>query len=909
MKKGLWLAVFLAASAFAYTVQIDTVDVQVNGSSDPAFLGYDVVTLKDATVLPGEPGEPNVPAVIVTVALPKGTKIASVDVSYGEPVVLPGTHRVMPLQEPTPVSAGESRPTPADAAVYSSLEPFPGKLAYSFESGNMGGYGVGSVVLAPVQYVPATGKLTVYPVIDFKLNLTRAAENVYPKVRLDWLDRDIRESLAATVINPWEVTSPSGVRLLDGRDGLDADVFPYLIITNTTLEAKAKELADWKTKKGLYAAVVTMTFIESNYTGRDSAEKVRNCIKDYYENKGTQYICLIGADSVIPVRKVYDSRYSTQEGDHLVPTDNYYGCLDGDFNADGDGYWGEYPGDNVDWVYDVYVGRIQVSSVSDLGEVIDKTLCFEGAAASTETNPYDYHNLVILAGGFLDSSTNEKYLMEYVRDNYLTSSHWTFTELWDNNYPGGAVFNSTNFISHMDLGKGLIGHAMHCNTTVLGTNSGSVYSSNLRNLTNHPKFFGVLYSTGCYPSNTDSASNCAAYFVSAPDGGGVGFAGNTRYGWYMPGNPASGASADFFREYFNQFGLNDVYEAGKLMALHKHPLQGTVSNTTMRYIYFELLHNGDPDIRIPTGNIGTPNVTYEDSIQAAPQTYEVHVGDSADGDVEGALVCVWKGDEVYAADVTDVTGNVSFETNPTTEGTMYLTVSAHNFKTFEADVTVEPSAVRLTSFTGRRTEAGVLLSWAVGGAEEVDYFNLYRRPVASVSALAAGGNAAATAFGRVGSDTAEAFNRSGADTAVAGGDGWAKVNAEPITGRSPYRYLDREVEAVLYEYKLEAVQGGGPDELGTTRVDGALPVTFAFGVAPNPAATTAKVMINLPGAAAVKVSLYDLAGRRVTTVVDRVLSEGKHVAALEVGGMPAGVYILRLEVGGRVAAKRLAVVH
>ena len=45
MKKGLWLAIFLAASAFAYTVQIDTADVLVAGSSDPAFLGYDVVTL------------------------------------------------------------------------------------------------------------------------------------------------------------------------------------------------------------------------------------------------------------------------------------------------------------------------------------------------------------------------------------------------------------------------------------------------------------------------------------------------------------------------------------------------------------------------------------------------------------------------------------------------------------------------------------------------------------------------------------------------------------------------------------------------------------------------------------------------------------------------------------------------
>ncbi|MEE9457750.1 MAG: C25 family cysteine peptidase [bacterium] len=904
MKKRLWLAVFLAASAFAYTVQIDTTDVQVNGSSDPAFLGYDVVTLKDATVLPGEPGEPNLPAVLVTVALPKGTEIESVDVSYGEPVALPGSHRVMPLQEPTPVSAGTSQPTPPNATVYSSTEPFPGKLAYAFESGNMGGYGVGSVVLAPVQYVPATGKLMVYDVIDFKLNLTRAGfDNVYPKVRLGWIDRDIRESLAASVINPWEISPASGVRLLEDSAGPDADVFPYLIITNNTLQNKAKELADWKTKKGLNAAVVTMSYIGSNYSGRDTAEKVRNCIIDYYENKGTQYVCLIGTNSIIPVRKVYDSRYNTQEGDHLVPTDNYYGCLDGDFNADGDGYWGEHPSDNVDWVYDVYVGRIQVSTVSDLNEVIDKTLCYEGAGASSETNPYNYQNLLILAGGFLDSSTNEKYLMEYVRDNYMTSSYWKFTELWDNNYPGGAVFNSTNFISHMNQGKGVIAHAAHSNTTVLGTNSGSVYSSNLRNLTNHPKFFGVLYSLGCYASNTDRDNNCAAYFVSSPAGGGPGFASNTRYGWYMPGNPASGLSADFLKSYFEQLGKKDVYVAGKTMAFHKHTMQGTVGNSTYRYIYFELIHHGDPDIWMPTGNIGTPKVTYDDTIPTGSQNYQVHVGDSADAAVGSALVCVWKGDEVYGASTTNASGNVSFSINPATSGKMFLTVSAHNFRTFEADVGVGTTDVRLTSFEGRRTKAGVLLAWAVGGAEEVDHFNLYRRAVAGVTAPAAGGGGVATGA------SAEAFGRTGGDTAVAGGDGWAKVNAEPITGRSPYRYLDRDVKAVAYEYKLEAVQAGGPDELGTTQVDDALPVTFAFRVAPNPATTTAKVIINLPGATAVKVSLYDLAGRRVTTVVDRVLSGGEHAAALEVGGIPAGVYILRLEAGDRVAAKRLAVVH
>ncbi|NIT36894.1 MAG: T9SS type A sorting domain-containing protein, partial [candidate division Zixibacteria bacterium] len=898
-----WLTVFAAASAFGYTVQLDAADVEVRPAKDPAFLGYDVVTLKDGGVLPAEPGEPGLPAVLVTVALPRGTEIESVEVSYGDPVVLPGSYRVLPTQKPTPVSSGNAGVTPPNADVYSSSEPFPGKLVYSFESGNMGGYGVGSVVLAPVQYVPATGKLMVYDVIDFDLKLRRAdGENVYPEVRLNWIDRDIRRSLAASVINPWEISTPGRVNLLDEADGL-ADVFPYLIITNAAMESKAKGLADWKTKKGLNAAVVTTANIESNYAGRDSAEKVRNCIKDYFTSKGTQYVCLIGTHAVIPVRKVYDRRYSTQEGNYLVPTDNYYGCLDGDFNADGDDKWGEYPDDNVDWVYDVYVGRIQVSTESDLAEVIDKTLCYEGAEASSETNPYNYQNLVILGGAFLDEFTNEKYLMEYVRDNYLTSSHWAFTELWDNTYPGGAVFNSASFISHMNQGKGVIAHAAHSNTTVLGTNSGPVTSSNLLNLTNHPKFSGVLYSLGCYPSNTDYDYNCGAYFLKSPEGGGVGFAGNTRYGWYMRGSPANGLSADFLKSYFEQFGKNDVYVTGKTMAFHKHPLQGTVSNSTYRYIYFELMHNGDPDVWMWSGNVGTLNVAYGKEIPTGPQSYKVHVGEASDGDVEGALVCVWKGDEVYASGTTDASGDVSFDVEPTTTGTMYLTVSAHNYKTFEADVAVVGSGIALTSFTGRRTEAGIALSWKVRGAKELAYFNLYRRAMAAAAAPAGGGSG-----GGVG--VLPASSAKGDVAAAYGNDGgWAKVNAEPIVGRSPYRYLDAGVAAGVFEYKLEAVLRKGPAELGTTRVGGSVPTAFAFEVAPNPARRTARLSISLPAAAGVKVSLYDLAGRKVATVVDRALKAGENACLLDVSGTAAGVYILRLEAGDRVVAKRVAVVH
>jgi hypothetical protein len=301
-------------------------------------------------------------------------------------------------------------------------------------------------------------------------------------------------------------------------------------------------------------------------------------------------------------------------------------------------------------------------------------------------------------------------------------------------------------------------------------------------------------------------------------------------------------------------------------------------------------------------------VTYCEVIPTGSQAYRVHVDAPVNGNSEGALVCVWKADEVYAAANADAAGDVTFDIDPRTVGTMSLTVSAYNMRTFEADVAVGVEGVRLTSFAGRRTKAGIALDWTVDRPGEVDCFDLYRRPATSSAAPADDAGAAlgepAGAFGSAGGYAATTGGG-----AAAGDGAWVKLNAQPITGRSPYRYLDREVEAEFYDYKLEAVQAGGADELGMTRVNGALPVTFAFGVAPNPASTAAKLTVDMPEAAAVKVSLYDLSGRRVATVIDRVLSEGKNAAALDVAGMPAGVYILRLEAGGRVAAKRLAVVH
>jgi len=898
-KVGFYLLASLAAAAAAlgYTVTVAAGDVTLAPAELAGFAGYHTITLAGGKMIPVAPGAPDLPGILVNVALPPGMEIAGVEVEAGEPRALAGSWRLMPMQEPTPVGEKAGRLVGPDMGIYGSAKPFPGALVWSFASGNAGGYQLGSVLLAPVQYIPAEGKVMVYEEIEFHLTLRPSTEELaWPRLRLGWLEEGLRRDLAAQVLNPAELVPAPGMKVVTSYDGGAAEVYPYLLITDATLETAAQTLATWKTKKGYRAKVLTTATINSSYPGVDLAEKVRNCIKDYFTNYGTLYVCLVGDKNLIPVRSFYDPQFQTQEGTRLVPSDNYYGCLDGTFNANNNTYWGEYPGDDPDFTYDVYVGRLQVSTAAALNVAADKTLCYEGSRASTFTNPYDFQHKVILAGAWLDSNTNERFLMEYVRDNYLTSSHWAFTALWDTTYPGGQVFNASAFISQMNAGHGLIAHAAHSNTTILGTNSGSVTSSNLYALTNKPRFTGCLYSLGCYPGNFDSTSNCALNFINAPNGGGVGMVANTRYGWYSPGSPANGYSADFLKEFYNQFGPKNVYVTGKTLAEHKHALQGMVSDWVYRYIYYELNLTGDPELAVPTAAIKALAVTHANAIPTGPQDFTVTVAEGTDGPVAGALVCVWKGTEVYATGVTNASGQVTLSINPTTNGTMYLTVTAHNYRTYEADVTVGLTGITLSSFSGRRTAAGVLLSWQVAGASG-PAFNLYRRPAGEVAVLAAGEGGAGRA----------AASRAGAAATTDGG--WVKVNSHLITGRNPFSFLDRQAPAGDFEYRLELVKEEQATALGETTVRGVVPTAFGLRIYPNPATTKATAAVGLPAAARTKLVLYDVAGRKVKELVNGRLAAGEHEINVEVGALPEGLYLLRLTTDDNAATGRLAVIH
>ena len=84
---------------------------------------------------------------------------------------------------------------------------------------------------------------------------------------------------------------------------------------------------------------------------------------------------------------------------------------------------------------------------------------------------------------------------------------------------------------------------------------------------------------------------------------------------------------------------------------------------------------------------------------------------------------------------------------------------------------------------------------------------------------------------------------------------------------------------------------------------------LALSVGPNPASAAATVRYTLAAPAAVRVTVVDVLGRAVARPVDGARAAGPHTEALGVAGLPAGVYTVRLEVGGWTAVRRLSVVR
>ncbi|HDR06882.1 MAG TPA: T9SS type A sorting domain-containing protein, partial [Candidatus Coatesbacteria bacterium] len=241
----------------------------------------------------------------------------------------------------------------------------------------------------------------------------------------------------------------------------------------------------------------------------------------------------------------------------------------------------------------------------------------------------------------------------------------------------------------------------------------------------------------------------------------------------------------------------------------------------------------------------------------------------------------WEKQTISLSDFADQIGQFRFN--------FFSNASSEREGFYFDDFEVSPPdvGVELIEFTVASTQEGALLSWSLGQGDTTAGFDLYRQDGVLVNNMVVSGS---------------------------GRNPLVPLNSTPIPGGgSRYRYLDTGLtQGCDYLYYLKATDADGKQSLfgpvefryepeaGSRTTELAAPF-------PNPAATSVNFAFSLADEGRVSLVLYDLAGRRVATLLDAELTAGRHTVAWDASGLAPGAYIVRLATDGHTLNQRLVI--
>ncbi|NNE34202.1 MAG: T9SS type A sorting domain-containing protein, partial [Rhodothermales bacterium] len=131
--------------------------------------------------------------------------------------------------------------------------------------------------------------------------------------------------------------------------------------------------------------------------------------------------------------------------------------------------------------------------------------------------------------------------------------------------------------------------------------------------------------------------------------------------------------------------------------------------------------------------------------------------------------------------------------------------------------------------------------------------------------------------------------------------------------RLDYSYRDSFIDSeVLYYRIVEARAEGDPRKSAVLKLGVADPLEttagFLKGNAPNPFTGSTNINYEIPERGHVQISVWDLSGQPVQTLVDAQQGPGVHEIQFVAGDLPAGTYIVRMQYGDRLESAKILLV-
>jgi hypothetical protein len=575
----------------------------------------------------GEDGQPSLPTITRLVSLPPGSGVAvsllERDLVRLDDLVLAPNLPIMAADQPSLASFDPDWYAASGASEATVLVGEPALLH---------GLPVVPVTFSPVAHDPLSGR-------------TEVARRMTVEVSFEGHDDRTLKTVTRTMI-PESFADLFEREVVGYVRGDDVHVGPgsYIMIcpNNVQVVSAVSRLADWRRRQGYNVLVVTTA------TTGTTNNAIKSWLEQQYEtlDPPLEFVTLVGDANGSIAIPTFNENYSyyNGEGDHLYTT------LDG-----------------PDVLSDIHLGRLSVTSLSELEMVVDKIVDYE-------TNPDLSNTQWFTAAGLTgDPSTSGAsciFVNQFVKAELLKLNYTRIDTIW-----------TSPFLSQM-MGSINQGETLFTYRGYL--NMSGMSSSHIMTLSNGQKLpFAVIMT--CGTGDFQSQTNCRSEaFLRAPNGGGIGAIGtatigtNTRYNNCMFLGVTNGVidSADH--------RMGPALTRGKLNVYKNY-----FANEWQKVWVWSTWNNlmGDPVTEIYTAVPAQLVVDYPEAVSLGANALPVTVT-HAGAPVPGARVAVYQAGQVRDVAYADESGQAVLSIAGATDGDVLVTVTGTNLLAYQGQTAV-----------------------------------------------------------------------------------------------------------------------------------------------------------------------------------------------------------------------------
>ncbi|MFQ6605098.1 MAG: C25 family cysteine peptidase [Fidelibacterota bacterium] len=560
---------------------------------------------------------------------------------------------LIPVQSWVDPEIMDTKPLMKDVSLYNSQEVFPENIVTVSDVMTMRDVHVIRISLTPFRYIPGTGELEV--ITAATIEVTETGNNPNPDFTPGKIAREF-EPLYRSLIANYDATrselveyqKPSILYILPG-DG-------------SGVLGNLEPLLNWRKRAGYVVNTVT-----TNETG-GTASAIKSYILNAYTtwDNPPVWIALVG----------------DANGSYSIPTFIESWSW---YNGEGDHPYTELTGNDI--LPEVLVGRISISSTTDLINIVNKTVQYE-------TNPYmgeNWFTRAVLVGDPGSSGISTVITNQYIQQLLSYNGYDDLRTVYSSPFPSQMVSN---------LGDGATFFNYRGYYGVSGFDCGDVGAAN--NGFKLPIATVITCGTGSFTGTSISECFIRAGTVANPKGA-VAAVGTATIGTHTMFNNI--VDMGFYYGIF-QNGMTTPSGAlaqGQLELLRTYP-----SNPNNYVSIFTHWNNlmGDPAVRMWTAVPQYLSVGYLPVISKGTNFIDVHVQLTSGNSVAGAYVTLFQATTGYSESAwTDENGNITIPIDTDLNGEILLTVIKNNHIPYQGSflitepgvsVNVLPAMVNIT---------------------------------------------------------------------------------------------------------------------------------------------------------------------------------------------------------------------